>query len=431
MNSFKSKILLITLIISGFFSYLIPENALAQYVLGQSCVNSSQVDVTFAAPHSGGEAVGLYDDPWNYRAPFQSGQVKALRMPTGTSFPNAMWFWASSDASGNYQNQDVQFSYTTATCIPPSATLYVRNLTTGSGWTTSNLTISAGQEIAFYWTSSYASSCSGSNVSISGTSGTQETVSEPSAGSALTYTLYCTGSMYGSTSKSITVTVDNPTPSCTISLSPNPINEGSSSTLSWSSANATSFYIQNVGYVSSSGSTSVSPSETTSYAGSVSGSGGSASCTGTSDLTVYQSCSFASGTVTHGNSITAYLDSSLPYGSTCSSETRTCTNGTLSGTYQYPSCTVDSVPPPPTNISINVSPSIVYRNDTATVTWSSEGADSCSVTGGGNSWSGTSSTGETTNPIIGVVTYTLECSNAGGTTSASSTVKVLPTIEET
>lgn len=429
MNRLNFTILLLSLIFSGAFSYLTPQPALAQYVGNQSCVNSSQVDVTFTPPAAG---VGLYDDPWTYRAHFPTGQSRVLRMPTGTSYPNAMWFWSYWNGD-NYQNQDIQFSYTTATCIPPSATLYVRNLTTDSSWTTSNLTISPGQDIGFYWSSSYTSSCSGTNVSISGTSGTQNTVNEPSAGSALTYTLYCSGSMYGSVSRSITVTVDNPTPSCSISLSPNPINEGSSSTLSWSSSNASSFYIQNVGYVSASGSATVSPSETTSYAGSVTGTGGSASCTGDSNLVVNQSCPFAGSSVTHGQSVTAYLESELPYGSTCSSETRTCSDGTLSGTYQYSSCTVSEVPPPPTNISLSVTPSIVYRNNTATVTWSSEGADSCTVTGGGSSWSGTASSpsGETTNPIIGEVVYLLQCSNAGGTTSASSTVKVLPTIEET
>lgn len=54
------------------------------------------------------------------------------------------------------------------------------------------------------------------------------------------------------------------------------------------------------------------------------------------------SCTFDGNTVTSGSSVTAYQTSSVPYGNSCTSETRTCTNGTLSGSYTYPSCTVDA-----------------------------------------------------------------------------------------
>lgn len=75
-------------------------------------------------------------------------------------------------------------------------------------------------------------------------------------------------------------------PSCSIVLTPNPIRQGGVATLAWTSANATSFYIENVGYVSSVGSTVVAPFETTLYAGSVSGPGGAANCMGTQTLVV-------------------------------------------------------------------------------------------------------------------------------------------------
>ncbi len=71
----------------------------------------------------------------------------------------------------------------------------------------------------------------------------------------------------------------SPPPTCSITLDQNPIPYGSGTTLRWSSANADiSFYINNVGYVNSPGSTIVEPSATTDYSGTVVGSGGSATC---------------------------------------------------------------------------------------------------------------------------------------------------------
>ncbi len=135
-------------------------------------------------------------------------------------------------------------------------------------------------------------------------------------------------------------------PTCSVSLSPNPINQGQTSTLTWTSADANTWvYIENVGYVSSegspsSGSFSVSPSSTTDYSCTAQGSGGTSSSS--ASLTVYQSCSLPwGGTTAHNTSITAYQASTVPYGSSCTSQSRTCTNGTLSGSYQYQSCTVD------------------------------------------------------------------------------------------
>lgn len=48
------------------------------------------------------------------------------------------------------------------------------------------------------------------------------------------------------------------------------------------------------------------------------------------------------GVVTHNASILAYATSSS---TTCSSENRVCNNGTLSGSYTYPSCTLNTPPP--------------------------------------------------------------------------------------
>jgi peptidoglycan-associated lipoprotein len=75
-------------------------------------------------------------------------------------------------------------------------------------------------------------------------------------------------------------------PTVTLSASPTSINSGQSSTLSWSSTNATDLDIQpGVGKVSPQGSTQISPTESTTYTITASGPGGSATQTAHVDVT--------------------------------------------------------------------------------------------------------------------------------------------------
>ena len=134
---------------------------------------------------------------------------------------------------------------------------------------------------------------------------------------------------------------DPPPASCSVSLSPNPINQGSGSTLSWSTSNADSWvYLNNVGYVGTTGTVSVFPSATTDYSCYAQGSGGSDGWH-SAVLTVYQSCTLPwGGSITNGQSTTAYAAGTVPYGSSCMSQTRFCSNDSLSGSYTYGSCSV-------------------------------------------------------------------------------------------
>ncbi len=108
-----------------------------------------------------------------------------------------------------------------------------------------------------------------------------------------TYTGTALGSEGSITCKTtITVTPKLPPPpappTCTISASPTSIQEGSPSTLSWTTTNATTFTIDNaVGSVTpvASSSTSVSPTTTTTYTGTATGPGGSATCPATVTVT--------------------------------------------------------------------------------------------------------------------------------------------------
>ena len=106
------------------------------------------------------------------------------------------------------------------------------------------------------------------------------------------YTGTATGSG-GSVTCTATVTVtETPpvtnAPVCTLVANPPGIQSGNSSTLSWNTTNASSFSIdQNIGSVTPivSGAISVSPTATTKYTGTVTGSGGTAHCEATVTVT--------------------------------------------------------------------------------------------------------------------------------------------------
>jgi hypothetical protein len=298
--------------------------------------------------------------------------------------------------------------------------------------------------------------------------------------------------------------------SCSVSLSPNPKGYADAATLSWSSSGANQWlYINNVGYVGSSGSISVAPTSNTDYscyAQGVGGSDGWHSYTLTVDPPT--SCSLPwGGSISHGTSITASQAATVPYGQSCVSQTRTCTNGTLSGSYQYQTCNSDctfnsspvahgasvtayqsAVAPEgqacssisqvrscsngtlsgsyanaactasctpswsctgaggntitQTNADcttttvatcdapqfcspgsatclynaitgdITASPRLVGSGKTTQISWSSENAASCTVTGSnGDTWDGLNGS-ETSSPITQVTTYTIQCDDA-------------------
>lgn len=140
----------------------------------------------------------------------------------------------------------------------------------------------------------------------------------------------------------------------------------------------------------------------------------------------YAPCEIDGQLIESGNTITAYASSSVPYDESCVSETRTCVDGELSGSYGYPTCTADI----PVG-TLRATPPIVRSGETTTIRWSSTGADSCTVTGNGDSWSGTSGD-ETTSQIRGQVIYTLNC-DGGGTSMepVTTTIRLVPMFQET
>ncbi len=122
----------------------------------------------------------------------------------------------------------------------------------------------SGQPVTLSWNSSnasYAFLSPGGSVQTNGSQVVYPTTTT-------TYTLTVTSSQ-GLTSNCQTIVYVNSTaitPSCSIYANPSTINnQGNSTTLTWSSSNATSASLTNTGTVSTSGSQTVTPSGTTTY----------------------------------------------------------------------------------------------------------------------------------------------------------------------
>lgn len=173
---------------------------------------------------------------------------------------------------------------------------------------------------------------------------------------------------------SVTPTPTNPAPTVSVSASPTSITSGQSSTLTWSSNNATSCSASGgwSGALGAAGSQTVSPTTNTTYTVTCSGAGGSANQS--TNVTV--------------NAAT----------------TPTPTN------------------PVPT-VSVSASPASITSGQSSTLTWSSTNATSCTASGGTftgtKAVSGTQSVSPTAN-----TTYALSCTGAGGTGSQSTAVTV-------
>ena len=152
-------------------------------------------------------------------------------------------------------------SITVTNASTPTLTATLEQRIGNSGtWSTSNVTINVGQQVHLKWSSTNASSCTGSGGvggfstgASSTTSGTDDTITEPTAGTSTTYTVTCTG-VDSNITDSITVTTNTNGigviqtatleqrigNSGTWSGSGTTINAGDEIQLQWSSTNASS-----------------------------------------------------------------------------------------------------------------------------------------------------------------------------------------------
>ena len=167
----------------------------------------------------------------------------------------------------------------------------------------------------------------------------------------------------------------SPTPAPTVTISANPISiiSGGTSTLSWTSTNATSCTASGAW----SGTQATSGSQST----------GNLTTTATYSLT----CTGAGGSTSQSATVTVTASSALP------------------------------------TVTIAASPSSIISASSSTLSWSSTNATSCTASG---AWSGAKATSgsESTGILTANATYTLTCTGAGSSASQSATVTVTSAI---
>ncbi|NND65746.1 MAG: hypothetical protein HKM24_07260 [Gammaproteobacteria bacterium] len=239
--------------------------------------------------------------------------------------------------------------------------------------TASPTTITEGASSTLTWTVTNATSCSASDA-WSGAklaTGSSEMVM-PLVTS--TYTLSCTG-IGGTRSDSVTVTV-NPLvtdpPTVSLTATPNPIDQGNASVISWVTTNATSCSASGAwsgGKDSKGGSESVSPSATSTYTLTCMGDGGS-----------------------DDDSVTV---------------------------------TVNGAGPMAPTVSLTASRLTIDEGMTSLLTWVVTNADSCTAFGAG-AWSGSKTPTGGNEVVLPTVTstYVLTCTGVGGSTSDTATIVV-------
>ena len=251
-----------------------------------------------------------------------------------------------------------------------------------------------------------------------------------------TYTFYARAQTSYFTSwttySSVTVTV-SANPSCTVSISPNPIARGQSATVNWTSQNASSFSINNIGSETpnTSGQTSVSPSQSTDYTGTASAGGVNNTCTASSGTplgTLNVSCtpaySCSTNTIQYTNS-----SCSVSNVTTCTSPSF-CSAGSSSCLYPPPGYTQSAG----LTGHLQVIPSLVPQNNTTKVFWNVSSVTNCSVTGSnGDHWSGTASPpgGQVSTALTQQPTFTLSCTGLDSSTVHETVVvNILPVFQE-
>lgn len=258
--------------------------------------------------------------------------------------------------------QAVQVDASTPPATPPAAPV--------TSLTVSPASIAAGGTATLAWSSSNADSCvaSGGWAGAKATSGNQ-TVGPLTANSS--FAIKCTGAG-GSKSATATVIVQQPAAAPTLSFAASPLSvaSGASSTLTWSSANATSCVASGA------------------WAGTKAVSGSASTGALTAGKTYTLACTGAGGTVTRSTSV-AIAAAGAP------------------------------------TLTFAASPASVKSGSASQLTWSTTNATSCSASG---SWSGTKSTAGTqsTGALTAGASYTMACSGAGGSVSQTTTVGIIP-----
>lgn len=233
----------------------------------------------------------------------------------------------------------------------------------------SPLSVLVGATSTLTWSSANASLCTASD----GWSGAKALSGSEivTVNATTTYTISC-GNGTATSSASTTVNaspVPLPTPELTFNAVPTTINQGATSTLSWSSVNTTACTASNgwSGAQATAGAFVVTPSATTTYVLSCSGVGG----------------------IVIGTTTVNVIPTSIP------------------------------------TVALNADFLAIVAGATSTLAWSTTHAVACTAS---NGWTGPRSTsGSEIVAPLATTTYVLECSGLGGTASSSVTIGVTPT----
>ena len=332
---------------------------------------------------------------------------------------------------------------------PPAAT---------ASLSASPTTVNSGAAAMLTWSSTNASSCSASG----GWSGALASSGSQSTGALTadtTYSLTCTGSggTSAATGATVTVTPASPVPTATLTASPTPIASGGTSTLTWSSTNATSCTASGGwnGTMAASGTKTTSAlTATTAYSLTCSGAGGTSApaaatvtvtaspvptatltanpttiASGSTSMLTWSStnatsCTATGGTfagtkATSGSQSTGTLTANTTYSLTCTG---------AGGTSTAASATVTIAPVP--TATLTASPTSIASGGTSTLTWSSTNATSCTATGGTFAGAKATSGSLSTGTLTANTTYSLTCTGTGGASAAATatvTILGLPT----
>lgn len=228
-------------------------------------------------------------------------------------------------------------------------------------------TVNAGASSELTWASTNATACVASGA-WSGALAANGSQSTGALSGDASYTVTCSGAGGTGPPASVTITV-NPLPSVQLAASPGAVPAGGSSTLSWSSANATG-------------------------------------CTAAGDW---------SGTLAaSGSQSTGSLTTDANYSLICAGP---------GGVSAPASAAVTVIQPAPT-VVLSAAPTVVAVGGTSTLTWVSTHATTCTASG---AWSGSlpASGMQVSAPLNATAQFSLSCSGAGGSTAlVSATVTV-------
>jgi hypothetical protein len=271
------------------------------------------------------------------------------------------------DRDGDWSWDDTEISWTITAAFagaPPQPTCTLNSNPTS---------IQQGASTSLSWTTTNTTSFSiDQGIGPQGSVGSGSVSQSPAA--TATYTGTATGpggSVQCSTT--VTVTAPPPQPTCSLSANPTSITQGSATTLSWTSQNATAISInQGIGSVSpvASGSRSASPTATTTYTATATGTGGSGQCSTTVAVTA---------------------------------------------------------PPPPSSCSLSFNPTSITQGGSSSLSWTTQNATAFSLNQGIGNVTPVASGSRSVSPTA-TTTYTGTTTGAGasGTCTAKLTVNPLP-----